>query len=86
MILVDEKYNTGFDVERTDGKVVLIATRKSRRGRLFWDWCRVRVPGSCEKYRSKDIPLGIMVGENPEKAVENLKLAIARIQNDDVPF
>ena len=90
MILVDNKYQTGFTVSLSEGKVRLIASRKSRKtGRIFWDWCRVRVPGKKNadpQYRRFDIPLHIVVGETREEAIRHLKQAIKAIQEDDVPF
>ncbi len=89
MILVNDKYQTGFTVSLSEGKVRLIASRKSRKtGTIFWDWCRVRIPGRYPdlRYRKMDIPLSIVVGETREEAIRHLKQAIKAIEEDDVPF
>jgi len=74
-ICTNEQYSSGFEVNEYQGRISLISARESN-GKIYQKWGEQEIG----KDKTKRLPVSVELGSSREDAIENLKMAIAKLQ------
>jgi len=74
-IRTNEQFGSGFEVNEYQGRYSLISAREYQ-GKIFQKWGELEIG----KDKTKRLPVAIELGMSREEAIENLKMAIAKLQ------